>query len=218
LDASIVPVPILPSDFPSGRWAIVPESPAHLESTTRPGRGEAGGLRASAPGPELLLQQGGGGGALALQMAKAHGADVTAVDTAGKLEMLRSLGADEVVDYGQEDFTDRGIPYDLWLGLVLRFLTLMIASSFVKQLRGPGSGWLTKQEVMATLANMFEDGEITPIVEGTFSPSEIREAFRADRNSKGALRGPRTPRYVKRGPEGFRPPAAGLWKRWVSPF
>jgi NADPH:quinone reductase-like Zn-dependent oxidoreductase len=52
-------------------------------------------------------------GALALQIAKAHGAHVTAVDTTSKLGMLRSLGADEVIDYTQEDFTERGVRYDL---------------------------------------------------------------------------------------------------------
>lgn len=52
-------------------------------------------------------------GSLALQIVKAHGAHVTAVDSTGKLDMLRSLGADEVVDYTREDFTQRGVRYDL---------------------------------------------------------------------------------------------------------
>lgn len=65
------------------------------------------------PGLRVLVNGAGGGvGALALQIAKAHGAHVTAVDSTRKQSLLRTLGADEVVDYTQEDFTQRGIRYD----------------------------------------------------------------------------------------------------------
>ena len=65
-------------------------------------------------GRKVLINGAGGGvGALAVQIAKVSGAHVTAVDGTGKLEMLRSLGADEVVDYTLEDFTRRGARHDL---------------------------------------------------------------------------------------------------------
>lgn len=66
------------------------------------------------PGRKVLVNGAGGGvGSIALQVAKAHGAHVTAVDKGHKLDMLRSLGADEVVDFTREDFTRRGERYDL---------------------------------------------------------------------------------------------------------
>ena len=65
----------------------------------------------------LVNGAGGGSGSFATQHAKALGARVTAVDNAGKLDHMRSLGADEVIDYHRVDFTREG-PYDLILDLV----------------------------------------------------------------------------------------------------
>lgn len=71
------------------------------------------GGRLVGPGKKVLVNGAGGGvGSLALQIAKAHGAHVTAVDGTSKLEMLRSLGADRVIDYTREDFTRGADRYD----------------------------------------------------------------------------------------------------------
>jgi NADPH:quinone reductase-like Zn-dependent oxidoreductase len=70
------------------------------------------------PGQKVLINGAGGAvGTFALQLAKAFGAEVTGVDAAGKLDMLRSSGADRVVDYAQEDFTRGGERYDFILDL-----------------------------------------------------------------------------------------------------
>lgn len=64
------------------------------------------GTRAAAPGKRVLINGGGGGsGVFAIQLAKRAGAHVTGVDNAAKLDFMRSLGADEVVDYRHDDFT-----------------------------------------------------------------------------------------------------------------
>jgi NADPH:quinone reductase-like Zn-dependent oxidoreductase len=174
------------------------------------------GLRQWRPGQEMLINGGGGGvGALALQIAKAYGAHVTAVDSTSKLTMLRELGADEVVDYAREDFTRRGVRYDLIFdvpgnypfsacrralkpdgryvlighalfgasgrrvfGLVPHFLTLMVLSRFVKQLRGPGVSTPTKKEAIAMLGELLEAGKVTPVIDSTYPLNEVREAFR----------------------------------------
>lgn len=66
----------------------------------------------------LINGAGGGSGSFAIQLAKRRGAHVTGVDNAHKLEFMRSLGADEVIDYRLEDFTRGREPYDLVLDLV----------------------------------------------------------------------------------------------------
>jgi NADPH:quinone reductase-like Zn-dependent oxidoreductase len=70
-------------------------------------------------GQRVLINGAGGAvGTFAVQLAKAFGADVTAVDAAEKLEMLRSIGADRVVDYASEDFTRIGERFDVILDIV----------------------------------------------------------------------------------------------------
>jgi len=63
----------------------------------------------------LINGAAGGVGSFAVPMAKSYGAEVTGVDSKGKLEFLRSLGADHVIDYKQQDFTRNGQQYDLIL-------------------------------------------------------------------------------------------------------
>jgi 2-desacetyl-2-hydroxyethyl bacteriochlorophyllide A dehydrogenase len=63
----------------------------------------------------LIVGAGGSIGTYSVQLAKHYGAEVTGVDKAGKLEMLRSIGADHVIDYAQEDFTKSGQTYDVIL-------------------------------------------------------------------------------------------------------
>ncbi|NWF68452.1 MAG: NAD(P)-dependent alcohol dehydrogenase [Chloroflexi bacterium] len=61
----------------------------------------------------LIIGAGGSMGTYAVQMAKALGAHVTGVDSSGKLEMLRAIGADQVIDYAQQDFRRSGAMYDV---------------------------------------------------------------------------------------------------------
>ncbi|PXX56502.1 NADPH:quinone reductase-like Zn-dependent oxidoreductase [Nocardia tenerifensis] len=109
-------------------YAVAPESalahkPASLsfaEASTLPQAAAIAtqGTADIASGMSVLINgAGGGSGAFAIQLAKAAGAHVTAVDNADKLAFMRSLGADEVIDYRTTDFTRTG-PYDRVLDLV----------------------------------------------------------------------------------------------------
>src|SRR5688572_2968673 len=67
-------------------------------------------------GQRILINGAGGGvGTFAVQLAKLFGAEVTGVDSTGKLDMMRSIGFDHVIDYSKEDFTRNGKRYDLIL-------------------------------------------------------------------------------------------------------
>lgn len=109
-------------------YAIAPESvlapkPAALsfeEASTIPQAGVIAwqGTAGAAPGKRMLINgAGGGSGAFAIQLAKRLGAHVTGVDNAAKLDFMRSVGADDVIDYRSDDFTRTG-PYDQILDLV----------------------------------------------------------------------------------------------------
>ena len=100
--------------------ALKPEGLTFAEASTVPQAGSIAlqGTASARPGQRVLINgAGGGAGTFAIQLAALAGAHVTGVDNAGKLDYLRSLGADDVVDYRVSDFT-RLEPFDLVLDLV----------------------------------------------------------------------------------------------------
>jgi NADPH:quinone reductase-like Zn-dependent oxidoreductase len=106
---------------PESALAPKPEQLTFSEASTIPQAGAIAlqGTADVAPGMRVLINgAGGGSGSFAIQLAKRAGAHVTAVDNAGKLDFMRSLGADEVIDYLREDFTRGAEPYDRILDLV----------------------------------------------------------------------------------------------------
>ena len=105
---------------PEKALAHKPEALSFVEASTIPQAGPIAlqGTAGIGPGQRMLINGGGGGsGSFAIQLAKRAGAHVTGVDNAGKLEHMRSLGADEVIDYRSQDWTRQG-PYDRILDLV----------------------------------------------------------------------------------------------------
>ena len=110
-------------------YALAPESvlahkPAQLtfpEASTIPQAGAIAlqGTETTVAGSRVLINgAGGGSGSFAIQLAKRLGAHVTGVDNAAKQDFMRSMGADDVIDYRRDDFTRTTQPYDLILDLV----------------------------------------------------------------------------------------------------
>ncbi|MFN8460008.1 MAG: NAD(P)-dependent alcohol dehydrogenase [Anaerolineae bacterium] len=158
-------------------------------------------------GQKVLIQGASGGvGTFAVQIAKALGAEVTAVCSTGKLDMMRSLGADHVIDYTQEDFTQNGRRYDLILAangyhpiwdykraLNPQGIYIMAGGStaqlFQALLLGP---WMSmtgskKMGVLSAKSNqkdlvfmkeLLEAGKVTPVIDRRYSLSEVAEAVR----------------------------------------
>jgi NADPH:quinone reductase-like Zn-dependent oxidoreductase len=106
---------------PESALAAKPQELTSAEASTIPQAAAIAlqGTAGVAPGQRVLINgAGGGSGSFAIQLAKRAGAHVTGVDNVGKLDFMRSLGADDAIDYRSEDFTRTDEPYDLVLDLV----------------------------------------------------------------------------------------------------
>ena len=158
----------------------------------------------------LIIGASGGVGTFAVQIAKSFGADVTGVCSTRNVEMVRSLGADHVIDYTQEDFTQSGQKYDLifqlagttspsdcrraltskgtlvlssgdsdgrWIGPVDRLIKAVVLSPFVSQKLGSFLAKPNKDDLQF-LKELIEAGKLTPVIDRTYSLSEVAEAMR----------------------------------------
>ena len=160
------------------------------------------------PGQKVLINGAGGGmGTFAVQIAKSFGAEVTGVDNAEKLDMMRSIGADHVIDYTQENFTKSGQRYDLILDVAAHYsifdykralnpkgILAVVGGSkgtlFQAVFLGPlislfGSkkmgilAWKpNKKEDLAFLLELLEARKIVPVIDRRYPLSEVAEALR----------------------------------------
>ncbi len=197
----------LPEEPEEGALAIKPTNMTYEEAAAVPN----GGLEAlcflrqgNLQSGEKVLINGAGGtiGPFAVQLAKHFGAEVTAVDDTGKLEMLRSIGADHVIDYTQEDFTQRGENYDFILDVVskspfsgsIRSLKpsgryLIANPGLLQRVRGRWTSMISskrvifgeaspKTEDLIFLKELIEAGEIKSVIGRTYPLEQIPEAHR----------------------------------------
>ena len=158
-------------------------------------------------GQKVLINGASGGvGTFAVQIAKSFGAEVTGVCSTKKLDMVRSIGADQVIDYTQEDFTQNGQRYDLILAangyhslsdykrvLSPKGIYVMTGGSmaqiFQAILLGPwismaGSKKMSaltarpNQKDLVFMKELLEAGKAVPVIDRRFLLSEVAEALR----------------------------------------
>ena len=170
-----------------------------------------GGIR---EGQSVLINgAGGGAGTFAIQIAKSLGAVVTAVDGAEKMEVMRSLGADRVLDFRKDDFTRGDSSYDLLLDVMAQrslsdyrralnedgVCVLVGGSTSVLQ-RAMAFGSLGPRKIkvllhrpdledLARMSAMVEDGTCVPVIDRSYHLTELVEAFRyyESGNHKGKI-------------------------------
>jgi NADPH:quinone reductase-like Zn-dependent oxidoreductase len=159
------------------------------------------------PGQRVLINGAGGGvGPIALTYAKSKGAHVTCVDRAEKFDMLRSNGADEVIDYMVTDYTQTGKQYDKILdviahrsasdyrktltpngvfamiggsmgGLLFRMMAIEPLLSKFRSKKLGIMGYQVSRTGLEELARLFETKYINVVIDRTFSLAHLREAF-----------------------------------------
>jgi NADPH:quinone reductase-like Zn-dependent oxidoreductase len=159
------------------------------------------------PGQKILIQGASGGvGMFAVQIAKSFGAEVTAVCSTRNMEMVRSIGADHVIDYKKEDFTRNDQRYDLILAAngyhpISGYLhslspngTYVVAGGSMFQLfqamtrgrRNKTTGGqkvyvvslVKSQKDLLFMKELLESGKVVPVIDGVYPLSEAADAFR----------------------------------------
>ncbi len=154
-------------------------------------------------GQKVLINGGGGStGALAIQIAKLFDVEITAVDHTDKLDMMRTLGADHLIDYTKEDFTTNNQKYDLIFDVKTtrsvsdykRVLSphgtyVTVGGKTSRLLQLVGAGMLTREynlrmlsysanKDLSYLIELFEAGKLKPVIDKCFPLEETAEAFR----------------------------------------
>jgi NADPH:quinone reductase-like Zn-dependent oxidoreductase len=158
------------------------------------------------PGQKVLINgAGGGAGTFAVQIAKSFGVEVTGVDSTRKLDIMRSIGADHVIDYTQEDFTKNGQYYD-WIldfagyhsivdysralsskgiyvvvgGSAATFLQTLLLGPLISMIGNKKMSLLMHKQNkdLDFIKELFEAGKVKPVIDKRYPLSEVPEALR----------------------------------------
>jgi NADPH:quinone reductase-like Zn-dependent oxidoreductase len=193
---------------PESSLALKPAGLTFAEASTIPQAGAIAlqGTEGAGPSRRVLVNgAGGGSGSFAIQLAKRLGAHVTGVDNAAKLDFMRAVGADEVIDFRRTDFSRTAPPYDLILDLVAHrsvfayrralapggtyrcvggsvptLLRVLTAGWVVGRLTGRSIGILAVQEGpphFEPLADLCVTGDVTIHIHRTYPLDQVAAAL-----------------------------------------
>jgi NADPH:quinone reductase-like Zn-dependent oxidoreductase len=170
-----------------GLVEIKPENLTYEEAAAVPG----GGMTALTliqkakiePGQKILIYGASGSvGTYTVQIAKYYGAEVTGVCSGANLEMVRSIGADHVIDYTREDFTKRDDKYDVIIEAVHKLKpgkarrALKEGGIYLDVHKDSDSGAKAGPGLMQKLKELIEAGALKPVIDRRYSLEEIVEA------------------------------------------
>lgn len=193
-------------------WALKPPGLTFEQAAAIPQAGVIAlqGIRTQGQvkaGQKVLINgAGGGAGSFAIQLAKLDGAEVTGVDNTEKLDFMRSLGADHVIDYTREDFTKNRSQYDLILDLIAyrspfdyaralkpqgsyfavggnvsTLLQIVLMGSTIRRRTGRNVRVLAvqrNQQDLLAITGLCEAGKILPVIDKNYPLSEMPAALR----------------------------------------
>jgi len=137
-------------------------------------------------GQKVLINGAGGGvGMFAVQIAKSLGAEVTGVDSTMKMDFMRSIGADHVIDYTKEDYTNRGQQYDM----ILDVKANRSIFDYKRALRpggifvAVGGTWLRIFQLVF-VGPFIEAGKVVPVIDRRYPLDEVAEAIQYIREGR----------------------------------